>query len=124
MPKTTRQSLGQHGEQLAADQLTTLGYSIIDRNYHCAVGEIDIIAQRNDLWIFVEVRTRRGRKYGTPEESITPRKRAHLIAAAQTYLQVKDIRDVDWQIALVAVEFDPAGQLLRIEVIENAINEQ
>lgn len=124
MPKTTRQSLGQRGEQLAADQLTTLGYSIMDRNFYCGVGEIDIVARRSDLWIFVEVRTRRGRKYGTPEESITPRKRAHLIAAAQTYLQAKEIGDVDWQIALVAVEFGPAGQLLRVDVIENAINEQ
>jgi putative endonuclease len=124
MPKTTRQSLGQRGEQLASEHLLTLGYSVIDRNYHCALGEIDIVARRDDLWIFVEVRTRRGRKYGTPEESITPRKRAHLIAAAQTYLQAKDIRDVNWQIALVAIEFGSTGQLLRVDVIENAINEQ
>ena len=119
-----RQSLGRRGEQLAADKLSSLGFEIVARNFRCPAGEIDLIAKQGEVWIFVEVRTRRGSKFGTPEESITPRKRAHLIAAAQTYLQSQSLPDADWRIDLVAVEFTPSGKLVRVDVIENAVNEQ
>ncbi len=119
-----RQSLGRRGEQLAADKLSSLGCEIVARNFRCPAGEIDLIAKQGEVWIFVEVRTRRGRKFGTPEESITPRKKAHLIAAAQTYLQSQSLPDADWRIDLVAVEFTPTGKLVRVDVIENAVNEQ
>ncbi len=124
MPKTNRQSLGQRGEDLAADKLITLGYAIVERNFRCTAGEIDIVARRGDLWAFVEVRTRRSRTYGTPEESITGRKRAHLIASAQSYLQAHSIENANWQIDLVAVEFDATGKLQRVDVIQNAVNGQ
>ena len=117
-----RQSLGRQGEQLAADKLVELGYRLVARNYRCAAGEIDLITQKDEQWVFVEVRTRRGRKFGTPEESITPRKKAHLIAAAQTYLQENELIDIDWRIDLVAIEFNTQGDRLRIEILENAVN--
>lgn len=118
----TRQALGQRGEALAAEKLLAGGYVIVDRNYRCPAGELDIVARQGEQWVIVEVRTRRGRMYGTPEESITPRKRAHLIAAAQTYLQDHDLNNVDWRIDLVAVELSEKGQLLRVEQVENAVN--
>lgn len=99
-----------------------LGYEIVARNFRCPAGEIDIVARRGGVWAFVEVRTRRGLQFGSPEESITRRKRAHLIAAAQTYLQQNHVEDVDWRIDLVAVEFTPNGRLTRIELLENAIH--
>ena len=71
--------------------------------------------------VFVEVRTRRGDRFGTPEESITPAKRAHLIAAAQAYLQAHSLEDRDWRIDVVAVEMSSRGELVRVDVIENAI---
>jgi putative endonuclease len=71
--------------------------------------------------VFVEVRTRRGGEFGTPEDSITPRKRQHLVAAAQTYLQEHQLPDVAWRIDVVAVELSRRGELLRVDVIENAI---
>lgn len=117
-----RQSLGRLGEQIAADRLVAQGYQIVARNYRCSAGEIDLVTQMNGQWVFVEVRTRRGRKFGTPEESITARKKEHLIAAAQTYLQDNEIVEADWRIDLVAVEFNPKGELLRIEILENAVN--
>jgi putative endonuclease len=116
-----RAGLGRRGEGLAAERLAALGYEIVARNFRCPAGEIDLIARRRGAWVFVEVRTRRGRALGTPEESITPRKRRHLIAAAQTYLQQNDLHDVDWRIDLAAVEFSPRGELLRVDVIENAV---
>ena len=101
-----------------------MGYEIVQKNYRCAFGEVDIIARRNQYWVFVEVRTRRGKKFGTPEESVTPRKKKHLVDTAQMYLQENNLGDVDWRIDFVAVEFSARGELLRVDVIENAINEQ
>lgn len=118
----TRQRLGQRGEALAAEKMLAGGYLIVDRNYRCQAGELDLVTRQGELWVFVEVRTRRGRRYGTPEDSITPRKRAHLIAAAQTYLQDHDLNNVNWRIDLVAVELSEIGQLLRVEQLENAVN--
>ena len=116
-----RQRLGQRGESVAAEKLATLGYEIVTRNYRCVSGEIDLIARHNATWVFVEVRTRRSENFGTPEESITPRKRAHLVASAQSYLQEKQLMDVAWRIDVVAVEFSRPGKLLRVDVIENAV---
>ncbi len=99
-----------------------MGYAIVARNYRCPAGEIDLIARHGETWAFVEVRTRRGGKFGTPEESITPRKRQHLIAAAQSYLQENQLTDVPWRIDLVAVELSARGELLRVDVIENAVH--
>jgi putative endonuclease len=117
-----RVRLGRRGEQMAADRLAALGYAIVDRNYRCAHGELDLVARRDDCWVFVEVRTRRGKRFGTPEESITPRKRAHLIAAAQHYLQAHNLVDVAWRIDAVAVALTPDGRLQRLDVIENAVS--
>ncbi|NTU61931.1 MAG: YraN family protein [Chloroflexi bacterium] len=81
-----RHTLGRRGEQYAAQYLNARGYDIRERNWRCPVGEIDLVTEKGGALIFVEVRTRRGDRLGTPEESITPAKRAKLIAAAQTYL--------------------------------------
>jgi len=115
-----RQFLGRQGEAVAAEKLAALGYEIVARNYRCGSGEIDLVARHHETWVFVEVRARRSDKFGTPEESITPRKRAHLVASAQSYLQEKQLSDVAWRIDVVAVEFS-AGKLLRVDVIENAV---
>lgn len=117
-----RQSLGQRGEQLAADQLQANGLEIIARNYHCRTGELDIVARQGETWVFVEVRTRKGNRFGSPEESVTPRKRQHLITAAQTYIQEFALGDVDWRIDFVAIEIGPKNEVLRLEVLENAIS--
>ena len=117
----TRLALGRRGEALAAERLQALGYEIVTRNYRCAAGEIDVIARHNGAWVFAEVRTRRGSQFGTPEASITPRKRQHLIAAAQSYLQEHSLADVPWRIDVVAVELSARGELLRVDVIANAV---
>jgi putative endonuclease len=117
----SRQGLGRRGESLAAEKLAALGYAVVARNYRCAAGEIDLIARHGETWVFVEVRARRGGKFGAPENSITPRKRRHLISAAQSYLQEHQLADVPWRIDVVAVELSPRGDLLRVDVIENAI---
>ncbi len=116
-----RQRTGRLGEELARKHLESKGYRITETNHRCPSGEIDIIAELDQTLAFIEVRTRRGPSMGSPEESITPRKQAHMVAAAQEYLQANDLESRQWRIDVVAVELDRRGGLVRLDVIENAI---
>jgi putative endonuclease len=118
-----RQALGRRGENYAAHYLAAQGYRVLTRNWRCASGEIDLVAEKAAALIFVEVRTRRGDRWGTPEESITPAKRAKLIAAAQTYLDEHGQANRDWRIDVVAIEIGSRGEVQRCTLIENAIEE-
>jgi len=119
--KGARKRLGDAGEELATRELVRRGYVVRERNWRCPEGGLDLVAEQGETLVFVEVRTRRGNRFGTPEESITLAKRAHLIAAAQAYLQAHSLQDRDWRIDVVAVEMSAQGQLRRVDVIENAI---
>ncbi|MFQ6101753.1 MAG: YraN family protein [Anaerolineae bacterium] len=114
-----RVKLGRRGEELAIAELTRRGYEIASRNWRCQAGEVDVVARRDEVWAFFEVRTRRGRGFGTPEESLTPAKQRRMVDVALTYLGEHDLNDVDWRVGLVAVEMDRAGRLLRVEVYES-----
>jgi putative endonuclease len=116
----TRRQLGQWGERIAASHLEEKGYEIVERNWRVARGEIDLIVRGGQELVFVEVKTRRGNKMGSPEEGLTRQKAGKLLALAQEYLYQKDL-DVDWRIDLVAVELDRTGKLLRCEHIQNAV---
>lgn len=116
-----RQHLGKAGEQLAARHLESNGYSIIQKNFRSKSGEIDLVAERDGVLVFVEVRTRSSTAFGSPEESITESKKRHLIATAYDYLEARQALDNDWRIDLVAVEMDSRGTPIRVDVIENAI---
>jgi putative endonuclease len=118
--KGARKKLGQRGEDLAAGHLEERGYVVREHNWRCPAGEIDIVAEDGDCLVFVEVRTRRGREYGTPEDSVTPAKQARLVEVAQAYLQ-EHSWDGDWRIDVVAVEMTSGGKLLRVELIKNAV---
>ena len=115
-----RQDLGRRGEDLAASLLTAKGYDILDRNWRCETGELDLVARDGPCLTFVEVRTRRGRTMGSPEESITPAKQARLISLGDAYVQAHDWAG-DWRIDVVAVEMDQHGRLLRVDHYENAV---
>jgi putative endonuclease len=115
----TRVALGRRGEDLAAAELARRGHEIVGRNWRCETGEVDIVTRRGDVWGFFEVRTRRGRAFGVPEESITPAKLQRCIDVGRTYLAEHDLSDVDWRVGLVAVEMDRAGQPLRVEVYDS-----
>lgn len=106
---------------MAANHLEAKGYEIVARNWRCRRGEIDLIAQAGALIVFVEVKTRRGRALGLPEEGLTPYKSRRLIELAQRYLIEQKLEDVEWRLDLVAVELDSSGKLLRCEHIPNAV---
>ena len=126
-----RQRLGATGEDLAAQTLEQAGLTIVARNWRCAVGEIDIIAQetapdfsaggvRRSWRVLVEVRTRRGTRYGTPQQSITPRKAAKLREVAAHYVQSERWRG-PWRIDVIAVQMDEQGRLLAVDHIRSAV---
>jgi putative endonuclease len=114
--------VGNRGEAAAARRLCELGYEILARNVRTPFVELYLIARRGEMLVFFEVKTRRGRSHGLPEESITPRKRAHLISSAQHYLQSQNQSATAWRIDVVAIEADAAGAVRRFEVFENAVH--
>lgn len=114
-----RVRLGRRGEDLAVVELSRCGYRVLDRNWRCQVGEVDVVAMRSQVYHFFEVRTRRGREFGTPEESLTPAKQQRMVDVALTYLAEHDLNDVDCRVGLVAVEMDRAGRLLRVDVYDS-----
>ncbi len=109
------QKLGRWGESVAATYLTSQGFDILAKNWRCPQGEIDIVARHQGTWHFVEVKTRRGRLAGSPEEAMTGRKAHRLAQAALMYLAENDIDEAAWQLDLIAVELNPQGKLLRCE---------
>ena len=82
-----RRQTGQTGEEIAARFLHRKGFRILERNYRCDVGEIDLIAEDRGTVVFVEVKTRKSLASGAPEEAVDREKRRKIIRAAQRYLQ-------------------------------------
>lgn len=119
---TARQGLGARGERLAAAELQRRGYVIQALNWRCRFGEVDLIAQDDAGLAFVEVRTRRGERFGSPEESVTTAKQARLVAAAQSYVQSTGWEGA-WRIDVVAIVLDRAGHVQRITVLKNAVGD-
>ncbi len=98
----SKQSVGRWGEQAAVDFLCLHGYEVAARNVRTPYGEIDIIARKDGITVFIEVKTRTGKAFGPPEVAVTPRKQAHMLACAEYYCQQNDIDH--WQIDVIAVE--------------------
>lgn len=117
-----RKDTGALGEKLARDFLKKKGYHIHETNFRCKHGEIDIVAEKKDYLVFVEVRTKTTDDFGSPEESVTHAKREKLIASALTYVTIHRNLPPSWRIDFVAVELDQKGKATRIELFENAIS--
>jgi putative endonuclease len=118
-----RRETGTLGENLACDFLGKNGYRIIERNFRCPCGEVDIIAQHQDILVFVEVRTKTSQHFGSPEESITPTKMEHLRNVAEHYRQNHSDLPESWRIDVIAIEMNSRGRVSRIELIENAVGD-
>jgi putative endonuclease len=118
-----RQEVGKLGEKEARKFLKKQGYRIRETGFRCRHGEIDIVAQKKDWLVFVEVRTKISLDFGTPEESITQAKKEKLIASALTYTSTHQNLPSLWRIDVVAIELDDKGKTKRIELIENAVEQ-
>ena len=118
-----RRDLGAFGERVAAAHLEATGYRIRERNFRTREGEIDIIAERGETLVFVEVRTRRGDALGTAAESVTASKAARIIATAQAYAQAAENCPADQRIDVIALSLAADGRVLSLEHIEGAIDD-
>jgi putative endonuclease len=109
------------GETVAADHLASIGYRIIERNWRCPVGELDLIAEDGGTLVFVEVRSRRDTgSFGTPEESVDARKQKRLRELARMYLYRGRAFDRKTRFDVVAVTFAPDGELLGLRHVKSA----
>lgn len=118
----SRKEVGERGEKIAADYLKKKGYRIRERNFRCREGEIDIVAEKGDTLVFVEVRTKSDLSFGTPEESVTESKKGKLVDLAHTYIGTHEALPPNWRIDVVAIELDKKGKLSRLRLIKNAVS--
>ncbi len=116
--KNHNQRVGAWGEETAVGYVTKRGYEVVARNVRTPYGEIDIIAQRGDVVIFIEVKTLTSSKNFLPEHQITARKREHMLHAAQHHAAEHGIDR--WQIDVIAVEGKPHDEPV-ITHFENAL---
>lgn len=117
----TRNEVGQWGEAIAAKYLSEHGYTIRHRNWRHDHGELDIVAELNGCIHFVEVRLRRGDQFGKPDETLSARKQAKLIATSQAYLEKNELIDIAAQIDVIVIELGPRNTVARLEHLECAI---
>ncbi len=118
-----RKETGDQGEKLAQKYLRKKGYRILEVNYRCPMGEIDIVAEHKKCLVLVEVRTKSNPNFGSPEESITSAKALHMERTAQFYRQAHPKAPADWRVDLIAIEIDASGALLRLEQLESVLEE-
>lgn len=123
MTRTARQGLGAAGEALARRHLERQGYRFLEANWRYPGGELDLIMRDGDLLVFVEVKTRRGERFGAAEEAISRAQAARLLRAAEIYLASRpDLADFFWRVDLVAVTLNAAGTVTRLTHIQDAIH--
>lgn len=116
-----KQRLGKFGEELACKYLKEKGYKIINQNYYARSGEIDIVAEYNDVLVFVEVKTRTNQTFGLPEEAIDYHKQRKLIKTVEYYLLKHNLSDQDYRIDYVAIEIDRQTKRAKIRHEENIV---
>ena len=85
--------LGRIGENIIADYITKLGYKVVERNFECNQGEIDIIAKDNKEYVFVEVKTRTNSDYGEPVDSVNKIKQKHLKRTIEYYIYINKLEE-------------------------------
>lgn len=117
--KEDNKKSGSRGENIASDLLERKGYQIIKRNFRFGRGEIDIIAKKDGLLIFIEVKSRTNLEYGEPEYAVTKSKQKQIIKIARAYLYENNISDIQCRFDVIAILFDNYGNH-QINHIENA----
>ena len=105
---TEKATIGQKGEEATTQYLIKNGYTILERNWHCRYGEIDIIATKEDTIAFVEVKTRKLGSMTTPQESVNGSKQKKITLSAQKYL-LETGNQLQPRFDVAAVTYDPNG---------------
>lgn len=117
--KLNHKKTGNFGEEIAARNLEENGYVILNRNFRCRFGEIDIIARDGDTVVFVEVKTRRGRKYGEAEEAVDYRKQRKLRQLAEYYLMKHHLVSQKCRFDVCSVYLDQDNHAAEIKILKS-----
>lgn len=126
MEERNDHALGRLGESLAANYLRRKGYRILGRNYRSKIGELDLIAAKNQTLVFVEVKTRTGSTVGEPYEAVDNRKRQKLLKLADGYLAfggIANLRSIfkDTRIDVISILMSQNGRIRNLEHIRDAV---
>ncbi|NLI60172.1 MAG: YraN family protein [Clostridiales bacterium] len=105
-----RKKLGSWGEEQARKYLENQGFLILDNNYRCKLGEIDLIAMDGDSLVFIEVKTRRSTAYGFPMEAVGKRKQSKYIQMASIYIKEKAMAQVPFRFDVIEIMAKGQGQ--------------
>ncbi len=116
----SKRTIGAEGEVLAAKFLKKNGYKILQRNYRCKSGEIDIICYDHGIVVFVEVKTRYSDTYGPPELSVTGAKKKQIIKVALQYIAEKKIKEIGLRFDVVSIFYPPTKEPPAITLFKNA----
>lgn len=120
MKNFSRIKTGRDGEIIAAAYLKKNGYSIIETNFRCVIGEIDIVAREKGELVFLEVKTRKSEELGFPEQAVGLKKQKKMSQLALWYLQNKSIKDTAARFDVLAITMLPEGD--EIKLIKNAFD--
>lgn len=119
--KTKSYEQGRYGEDMADLYLRDRGYQIIDRNVRLLRCEVDVVAQLNDVIIFVEVKARSNESFGKGFEHVTPQKQKRLIRFAQLYVNQHKLQNLLMRFDVISITLDPvSGKARKIEHYANA----
>lgn len=110
--------LGKTGEEMALRRLKKLGYKCVEKNYRCALGEIDLIARDGEYLVFIEIKTRKGNSIARAKEAVDKRKIRQISKTALAYMKEKDCYGVKSRFDVVAINLD--REFEEIEVITDA----
>lgn len=113
-----KQVLGEEGERIAERYLRKKGYRLVERNYRCHTGELDLIALDGKVIVFIEVKTRTDDRFGTPLESVHRGKQQRMIRAALFFLSQHRLHDRESRFDVIGVSFSSHGPV--VEHIRNA----
>jgi putative endonuclease len=120
VPRREKKDLGKKGEEVALRFLKKKGYRIIETNYVCKLGEMDLIAKEKETLVFVEVKTRTSTMFGPPQLAVTQFKQRQLSKVALNFLKEKKLEDVKARFDVVAILIGQKGA--EIELIRNAFD--
>ena len=98
-----KQRIGIIGEEIASNYLKSISYEILDRNFNCKQGEIDIIAKDKEEYVFVEVKTRTNKEYGEPVDAVNEIKKQHLQKAIEYYIYINKLENEYIRIDIIEV---------------------
>lgn len=118
--KCYNKEIGSYGETLSINYLIRNGYFILDKNYRNRLGEIDIICKKDDILVFIEVKSRYTNTYGSPIESVTYYKQKQIIKISKLYITLKKYTNINIRYDVIEVVFNNKNQLFNINHISDA----